>query len=65
MTKPKPKKRDPLAACIKEIVLALEADLNNRRGFHMDTLDEDIRSEMKLAWKRIVARALAKLGGGK
>lgn len=40
------------------IVLAIERDLNNRRGLHLSGLDAEIRRKIRKTWVAIVKKEL-------
>lgn len=46
-TKRKPDKHD-------RAIKALEADLNDRRGLHLDSLDNEVRREIFAKWRKIL-----------
>jgi len=50
-----PKKKTDVAT---EIVAAIVADLNDRKGLGLDSLDDGIREEIEYQWRAIVRRHL-------
>ena len=45
------------------IVDDIEADLNDRRGLHLSTLDDEILAEIKQTWVDMIMRRLEELTG--
>ena len=45
----------------RAIVRRIEADLNDRRGLHVDGMDSDIRKQIRDAWYGIIADEIGKL----
>jgi len=43
------------------IVLAIERDLNDRRGFHLSSLDAEIRRSIRKRWLELVRKAITAL----
>ena len=41
-----------------QIVKAIEADLNDRRGLHLDDLDIEIQREIRTTWRNLVMSIL-------
>jgi hypothetical protein len=44
---------------IEEVVKDIEYDLNDRRGLHINNLDEEIQQEIKDKWRTIVESKLS------
>lgn len=40
------------------IVQDIQADLNDRQGFDLSGLDEDVEEEITAAWEKIVSEAI-------
>ncbi len=45
---------------VKEIVAAIEKDLNGRKGFDLDSLEEFIQDEIRESWTDLVREILEK-----
>jgi hypothetical protein len=50
----------PVPTPAQEIVAALEADLNDRRGMHVSSLADATASELRSTWERIICGILSR-----
>jgi hypothetical protein len=50
----------PALTLAREIVAALEADLNDRRGMHVSSLDDATASELRGTWERVICSILSR-----
>ena len=50
----------PLPTLAQRIVRAIEDDLNDRRGFHLDSLDDETRNSIVDKWEKLIEAELAK-----
>ena len=41
-----------------QIIEVIEADLNDRKGLHLDSLDPQIKRDIKLAWEKAIVKVL-------
>jgi len=49
----------PLVSLAERIADRIAADLNDRRGFHLDTLDDELQREIRDKWMGIIEAELA------
>ncbi len=53
-------KGHPQPTLAQRIALAIEKDLNNRRGFHLSTLDNETNKTILDAWENLIKMELSK-----
>lgn len=51
-------KGHPKPTLAQRIALAIESDLNDRRGLHINSLDDDIQRDILDRWEELITKEL-------